>query len=228
MNISRIAVAGVLLAAAGAANAGLTVTPTLASDYDFRGVSQTDPGQDGDVAFQLGATFAAENGFYVGAWGSNVDFGSPKPDLEFDYFAGFAGTAPAGFGYDVGVVYYTYPGASSSNTFEVYGGITKDWFNAKLWFSPEVANTDDSAFYLETNLTFPLPQGFAVTGHLGYGIGDTTVSFVPDETLDYSVGVTKSLGNFALAVKYVDVDLNGWPGNRVVATISTTLPWASE
>ena len=49
---SRIAVAGALLAVAGAANAGFTVTPTIASDYDFRGVSQTDPTQDGDIAFQ--------------------------------------------------------------------------------------------------------------------------------------------------------------------------------
>jgi uncharacterized protein (TIGR02001 family) len=225
---SRIAVAGALLAVAGAANAGFTVTPTIASDYDFRGVSQTDPTQDGDVAFQLGATYTAENGFYVGAWGSNVDFGTSKPDLELDYFVGFAGESSMGFSFDVGAVAYTYPSASAGNTVELYAGITKDWFNAKLWYSPDVASTSDSAFYLETNVTVPLPQDFALTGHLGYGLGDTTVSFVPDETLDYSVGVTKTLGNFAIAVKYVDVDLSGWPGNRVVATISTTLPWASE
>ena len=58
----------------------------------------------GDIAFQLGATYAAENGFYVGAWGSNVDFGTSKPDLELDYFVGFAGESSMGFNFDVGAV----------------------------------------------------------------------------------------------------------------------------
>jgi uncharacterized protein (TIGR02001 family) len=225
---SRIAVAAALLAVAGAANAGFTVTPTIASDYDFRGVSQTDVDQDGKFAFQLGATYAAESGFYVGAWGSNIDFGTSKPDIELDYLAGFAGESSLGFNYDVGAVYYTYPSAGSLNTVELYAGITKDWFNFKLSYSPEVAESSESSVYVESNLTFPLPQGFGLTAHLGYGMGDATVSYLPDETLDYSVGLTKSLGNFALAVKYVDTDLSGWTGNRVLATISTTLPWASE
>ena len=79
---SRIAVAGALLAVAGAANAGtFTVTPTIATDYDFRGVSQTNPDQDGmDPAFQLGGTYAFDNGVYAGIWGSNVDYGAWRPE----------------------------------------------------------------------------------------------------------------------------------------------------
>ena len=79
---SRIAAGAALLAVAGVAGAGsFSVTPTIASDYDWRGFSQTDPDQDGDVAFQLGGTYSFDNGFYVGAWGSNVDFGASKPDF---------------------------------------------------------------------------------------------------------------------------------------------------
>ena len=71
---SRIAVAGALFAIAGAANAGISVTPTLTSDYDFRGITQT----NNDPAFQLGVTYTGDGGFYMGLWGSNVDF-SPDP-----------------------------------------------------------------------------------------------------------------------------------------------------
>jgi uncharacterized protein (TIGR02001 family) len=118
---SRIAVAGALLAVTGAASAaGFTVTPTIATDYDFRGVSQTDWNADRDdvipfaPAFQLGANYAAENGLYAGVWGSNVKFPNglggkaSKPDIELDYTLGFAsGDAAESFGYDVGATYYT-------------------------------------------------------------------------------------------------------------------------
>ena len=38
---SRAVLAGSLLAFAGAASADISITPTLTSDYDFRGISQT-------------------------------------------------------------------------------------------------------------------------------------------------------------------------------------------
>ena len=100
---SRIAMAGALLATAGSAYADFTVAPTLVSDYDFRGVTQTLE----DPALQLGLNYAHDSGFYAGLWGSNVDFGPGKPDVEVDAFVGFAGgDAAETFGYDVGIVYY--------------------------------------------------------------------------------------------------------------------------
>lgn len=218
---SRIAVAGVLLAVAGAASAGtFSVTPTIASDYDFRGVTQT----DGDVAFQLGGTYNFDNGFYAGAWGSNVKDGNPltsKPDIELDYFAGFAGETDM-FGYDVGVIYYHYLDAGSLNTVEAYAGISKEWFSAKLSYSPDVASSDESSIYLETNANYALPSNFSLLAHVGYATSDAFSDYV-----DYSVGVGYSINNFDLAVKYVDndMDLVGDSRGAVVATISTTLPW---
>ena len=50
------------------------------SDYVFRGASQTDEGP----ALQAGLTYTAPAGFYVGAWASNVDFGSGGPNVELD------------------------------------------------------------------------------------------------------------------------------------------------
>jgi uncharacterized protein (TIGR02001 family) len=217
---SRIAVAGALLAVAGAANAGFTVTPTITSDYDFRGLTQTDK----DPAFQLGATYAFENGFYAGVWGSNVDFGAGDPNVELDYSVGFTGgDASETFGYDIGAVYYTYVNAGSGNTLEVYAGLSKDWFSAKLWIAPEVANSSDSAVYVEANAAYPLPQDFQLLGHVGYSFGDFWKNNASEYT-DYSIGVGKNFGAVNVNVKYVDGSDN--LDNRVIVSASTTLPWA--
>ena len=133
---SRFVLAGAMLAVAGAANAGsFSATPAVVSDYDWRGITQTDT----DPAFQLGLNYAFDSGFYIGTWGSNVDFGTSKPDVEVDYFAGYSGgDASETFGYDVGVNYYTYLSAGSLNFVELYAGITKGMFGAKVWYSPEL------------------------------------------------------------------------------------------
>jgi uncharacterized protein (TIGR02001 family) len=229
---SRIAIAGALLAVTGAANAaGFSVTPTIATDYDFRGVSQTNPDQDGiDPAFQLGVNYGFENGVYLGLWGSNVDFGPGDPSIELDYTVGFAGgDAVDAFGYDFGVTYYTYPSASDGNTFEIYAGLSKGWFSGKLWYSDDYFSSDESGYYLEANAAIPVPsvEGLSVLAHLGYADGD----YYAESMTDYSIGVGYNFGKFATSLKYVDGsdgirDFGKGIDNHVVLAISTTLPWA--
>ncbi len=225
---SRIVIAGALLAAAGAASAGsFSVTPTIASDYDWRGISQTDPGQDGDPAFQLGGTYSFDNGFYLGAWGSNVDFGSGDPDFEVDVYGGYAwGDSAEGIGYDVGINYYTYPGLSDANFGEAYFGIASGYFSGKVWYSPEFGGFDnDSAFYVEGNVSYPLVNNFSLLGHIGYSAGDGVDNLYGDSYIDYSVGAGYSYSNFNFAVKFVDTDISGHDRSAVILSASTTLPW---
>ncbi|HEY0940458.1 MAG TPA: TorF family putative porin [Steroidobacter sp.] len=229
----RILAALGLMGAAAVANAEVTSTWTLTNDYDFRGYSQSAK----DPAIQGSIDYAADSGWYVGAWGSNVDFDSDV-DLEVDLYTGFSGESEGGLGYDVGVVYYAYPDDSDLNYFEAYGGISKDWFAGKLWFSNDLGgdDTDGSteAFYLEANATFPLPQNFSLLAHVGYSWGDYWDE-VGDETLDYSIGVGYTLNRFDLALKYVDTDTDvverGDVFNnegRVIFTIATTFPWKND
>lgn len=236
---SRIAVAGALLVAAGAANAGITVTPTLTSDYDFRGLSQT----LNDPAFQLGLTYQSEAGLYMGVWGSNVDFASgdganggigdwDRPSTEIDVFLGYAwGDADAGLGFDVGAIYYSYPNAGDNNFTEVYAGIAKGYFSAKAWYSWDFANSGWGAYYLETNVDAPLGEdGFRFLGHLGYSDGDYfDGQYRPgrDGYMDWSLGLGYDVKGARMAFKYVDGSDNFArdPRNlgRFVFSISTTL-----
>ncbi|HSQ72278.1 MAG TPA: TorF family putative porin, partial [Rubrivivax sp.] len=79
----------------------------LYSDYRFRGISQTNK----KPAFQGGFDVGHASGFYVGNWNSNIDssfYGGSN--LEMDFYGGFRGAVDV-FSYDVGVLYYAYPGS---------------------------------------------------------------------------------------------------------------------
>jgi uncharacterized protein (TIGR02001 family) len=228
---SRVILAGALLAISGAVSAGITVTPAVVWDYDFRGLSQS----AGNPALQLGATYSHDSGFYVGAWGSTIDFGPSDPNAEFDFFAGFAGgDATESFAYDVGINYYTYVSAEELNFAEVYAGITKGWFGVKLWYGWDFANVGSDAFYLETNGTFPMSSGFSLLAHVGYSTGDYWDAY--DDYFDWSVGLSHGFGPVTATVKYIDgsdaaqsVELpNGVFSKdaKIWVGLQTTLPWS--
>jgi len=220
---SRVLLAGALLAVAGAANAGISVPITLTSDYDFRGLTQSDE----DPALQAGLTWTLDSGFYLGVWGSNVDFDGYDPDIEIDAFAGFTGgDAAESVGYDIGAIIYTYPSSDDfDEVIELYAGLSHGMFSGKLWFSPD--NYDDTSWYVEGNAAIPLPAGFSLPLHVGYSFGDYWDNS-SGEYLDYSIGVAYTFQNFGMNLKWVDTDISGANTDRVIFTVSTTFPWSKE
>jgi uncharacterized protein (TIGR02001 family) len=227
---SRIAVASALLAVAGAAHAGFSFTPTLTTDYDFRGLTQSDKSE----AVQLGLNFNLESGVYFGAWASNIEFpssgfgGEADAKWELDFMAGYAGgDADEGFAYDIGAIMYSYPSSRDfKDIYEIYAGITKGWVNGKVWFAPD--NYGDTSYYVEGNVNVPLPHGLTAGAHVGYSAGDYWKNST-GEYMDYSLGLTKSLGNFSVNLKYVNSNDHGDPvigRNAIIGSVSTTFPWA--
>lgn len=230
MKLSQGVAAVLLMASGAAAHAELSGTIGAVSDYDFRGISlsATDPALQGSI------DWSAENGFYVGAWASNIDYGpGVDGDIEVDLYAGFAGEAESGLGWDVGLVYYTYPGADDVEDYpELYAGLSYQWFELKQWYTNDNSGSDDSSWYTEGNASFELPANFALNLHLGYNYGDY---FDDSEYMDYSIGVGYTLGNFDLELKYVDNDLDPEieddafnSEGRAIFSVSTTFPWGAE
>src|SRR5436190_22836171 len=89
----------------------------LFSQYVFRGISQTNE----KPAVQGGFDLGHKSGFYAGTWASNISWisdgtsGNPpgstaSASLEWDFYGGYKGSLPADFGYDLGALYYYYPG----------------------------------------------------------------------------------------------------------------------
>jgi uncharacterized protein (TIGR02001 family) len=241
MKLSQGVAAVLLLVSGAAAHAELSGTVGVFSDYDFRGISLSAK----DPALQGSIDWASESGFYVGAWGSNIDYGpGVDGDIEIDLYTGYAGETEGGLGWDVGLVYYTYPGADDISDYpEIYGALTYKWFEFKQWYSNDLSGSDEDGFYTEANASFELPADFGLNLHLGYNFGDAFDSpdpaFKDSEYMDYSIGVAYTLGHFDLELKWVDNDLDNDAyfysdgdvfnsEGRAVFSVSTTFPWGGE
>lgn len=249
MSTTRILAAlGMIGAAAAASAAGVSSTWTAAGDYDFRGITQSAQ----DPALQGSLDYAHDSGWYVGGWASNVDFCAASTancldaDYEVDLYTGLSGSiGESGFGWDAGLIYYTYE-ESNYNYPEIYAGFSKDGFKAKLSYSNDFGGDTTAggtpAFYLEGNAAVPLPQNFSVLGHVGYSFGDywddLDQAGKGSEYFDYSVGVGYTAGRFNLALKWIDgSDLKESDGTlddvfsseaRVVFSAATTFPWRTQ
>lgn len=241
-NLRILAALGLALAA-GVAQAGVTSTWTATNDYDFRGNSQSAK----DPALQASVDYAADSGWYIGAWASNIDFFEPDadPKIEVDYYTGFTGTTEGGLGWDAGFVYYSYPQEGDFDYAEIYGSLSYSWFKGKIWYSnafggdaaeelakDNVGEDDVAAWYVEGNATIPLPANFSLLLHAGLSTGDYWDNAFGDDQIDYSVGVGYTIGKFNLALKYADTDSDVVVETdefnnegRVLFTIATTFPW---
>lgn len=173
-----------------------TVTGNIgfASDYRFRGMSQTWK----KPAVQGGFDISHKSGFYAGVWGSNVSPNTyPDANVELDLYGGYNGSISAveGLGYTVGLYGYFYPngswgkyrdatgtrltpGGGSWNTYEANFGVSYNWLSAKVsvtlgdWFGAESKTGWDGGTsgttYMELNAAYPLPiWDLTLVGHVG-------------------------------------------------------------
>jgi len=204
----------------------ISANVTLASDYIFRGISQT----GGDPAIQGGLDYTHSSGFYLGTWASNVgwieDFqGYDRGNMEIDLYGGFRGNIGAtDFTFDVGAIQYWYPGdrngATNADTTEIYGGLGWKWFGVKYsyYLSDEVFGFADAdgSYYLA--LTGSLPVG--ETGlTLGASWGTFTFENNPAQDYDdWSISATYDMGKLGklgegitAGMKYTDTNAEEIP-----------------
>lgn len=205
---------------------GSSFTGSIAvtSDYLFRGISQT----NNDPAVQAGVTWASGTGFYAGAWASNVDFvPGDKADVEVDLTTGFAGALEGGLTYDIGLIYYAYPGARSGTHYDYIEGAVKLGYdfggaawNFGAFVTPENFGHTDSAGYFTTGLKFPLGSGFALDANVGRA---EISSKFGKSYFDYNVGLTYSFEIADINVRFYDTDNKTCAklcDSRVVFTLS--------
>ncbi|MDI9237979.1 TorF family putative porin [Lysobacter sp. LF1] len=224
------------------AHAGVSGSVALTSDYLFRGISQNNQ----EPALQAGLEYAADSGFYVGTWGSNVSWLSdtPVPDndisnsLELDFYGGYRGKFNDTVGFDVGALYYWYPGDypsgfNSADTGELYFGITAGVFSAKYSYALTdlfgYADSDGSG-YLDAAVNWEFVPTWTLNAHAGKQWIESNSDF---EYIDWKLGVTKTFeGGFAVALAYSDTDAeealytnvhgNYLGDNTVVLTLTKT------
>jgi uncharacterized protein (TIGR02001 family) len=189
----------------------------VVTDYRVRGISQT----SFKPALQAGIDFAHKSGFYLGAFGSNVDWVKKfnlanKGSYEVDLYGGFKGSITSDIGFDAGLITYNYPGNdsgkagtpgaglySNANTVEAYLGLSYKIVTLKYNRSlgDFLGNLNSSGSqYFDLSANFDLGNGFTLTPHIGR-------QTVPNQNLngstdgkaanysDYSLTLGKDFGN---------------------------------
>lgn len=222
-----LAAAAASLCFAGAASAQEASGPTFsfnlgaATDYVFRGFSQTDEDPQVFGGVDVGYGIA-----YGGVWVSNVDF-LDSTDAEFDLYAGIKpAVGPVTF--DLGVIYYGYvdKGASNYDYWEFKAAASIPAGPATLgvatYYSPNFFGVADDAFYYEANAAIAIPDTkFSITGALGRQEQDGGLDYTT-----WNVGVGFALtDHVSFDVRYWDTDASktddplGYGDARAVAGI---------
>jgi uncharacterized protein (TIGR02001 family) len=201
----------------------------LATEYVFRGTSQTSE----DPAIQGG--FDATCGlFYAGVWASNVEFGTDA-SIEIDYYAGIK-PKTGRISWDIGLIAYTYPGASSVFVLGQAGDLDylelKVGASAEIWkdgtlgatifYSPDYQIETGDVWTVEGTFSQALPKFgmFSPTfsALLGYQTGDSNrwrAAFAngDDSFMYWNAGVTLGfLEKWSLDLRYWDTDISNAGG----------------
>jgi uncharacterized protein (TIGR02001 family) len=182
------------------------------SNYIWRGISQTDD----SAAISGGLDWSGATGLYAGTWVSNVDFGEGyETSYELDLYGGYAGEI-GDFGYDVGLIYYTYDPDDDSNFLEL--GVSGSWkfLSAGLNYTLNGDADDDidpfvsGDLYYFGALSFDLPEDFNIGLTLGgYDFENDGVLGADYNYNHYQADLTKSAGDFGdvtLSLSDTDID----------------------
>ncbi|MGB5690407.1 MAG: TorF family putative porin [Woeseiaceae bacterium] len=151
----------------------LSASVTIATEYVFRGISQT----LGNPALQASLDLQFDNGFYAYAWGSNVDFyPASEPDdgarLEINIAAGYATQLNDRWSIDVSLVHYLFPSTHGEIDYDYSELISTlcfdDRLSATLGYSNSVDGTDTESWFSELGYEFALPRDVAFGVAYGY------------------------------------------------------------
>ncbi|MCC2981035.1 TorF family putative porin [Sphingomonas sp. IC4-52] len=210
----------------------------IASDYRFRGISQSDR----DMAVQGGITASHESGLYAGVWASNLagwgTFGGAN--MELDLIAGYKAALADNATLDVGLTWYMYPGGAAKTDFaEPYVKLTgiagPATLTAGVAYAPKqqalgrwyrtgadaAAGTytdpgakDDNLYLWGDAAVAVAGTPFTAKAHIGHsrgqdGLGPNATAVSPTGAYwDWSLGLDTNWRNLTLGLAYADTDIS--------------------
>jgi uncharacterized protein (TIGR02001 family) len=188
----------------------VTANVTLASQYRYRGISQS----NSLPAVQGGFDYAHESGFYVGNWNSSISWISDgysgntpavSAPIEMDFYAGYKTQVTDDLLLDVGVLQYYYP----SKNIPTLGAYTA---STGTYSGRQAAGDSPNTFEGYISGTYGIAMvkySYAFTNL--FGIDNSKGSQYIDLTLNYDTG-------------WEGVTLNGHAGYQYVPNTYTGEP----
>lgn len=186
----------------------ISVTLTAATEYVWRGVSQSN--QNPAIFGAVNASFG--NGFYAGVGAENVDFGAGVPiDTEYDMWAGWGGKLSD---LDVGFTairygYVNAPSGSDLDTYDFKGAVGRSFDKVNLgvnvFYTPDYFGVEEPAVYYEAVAGYKFNDKWSVDGNLA----KQTISNSNADYATWSIGTSYAVtDNVTLDLRYLDTDVS--------------------
>lgn len=196
MSLAAALAASLAFGADAKSDLGVSANMSIVSDYIWRGMTQSDNSPAIQGGFDL-----EYKGLYAGVWGSNIEFGDDsRASAEFDIYGGYTNEL-YGISYDLGAIQYAYPNESKELNFaEAYFGLSKDFEIVKVgakYYHGIKTDQFDAPNAWEATLSVPLPMDINL---------DALYGDYNDIGNYYSVGVTKSIDKFEVALSYTGIE----------------------
>ena len=203
----------------------LTGNIALSNDYIFRGVTQSSH----NAVVQGGLDWDTGAGFHFGTWGSAVNFADGNGATEeLDLYGGYGGKID-NFSYDVGGIFYWYPGSPKAlnyNLWEAYAKAGYDFGIAAVTlgvnYSPDNFGSTGDATYLSSLVTVPVGEYLT----LSLGADHYLLTQGIKDYSDWNLGGTVHVGKwFDVDARYYNTDahyLGTFADDRFVVAIKRT------
>ncbi|MFA7276687.1 MAG: TorF family putative porin [Pseudobdellovibrionaceae bacterium] len=203
----------------------ITGNTTFASDYIFRGYSQTD--ENAAIQGSIGVTH--DSGVSLSVWGSNLDF--TDASIEVDTTLSY--TFPVGSSnVTLGGIYYAYPGADADLNYdyvEAFGGVSRSFaeygdYSLQAFVSPDYFAGSGTSVYTIASATIPTPvENLSVVGSAAYQWIEDNAQFAAPDYADWSAGLIYTYQNIAFTARYQDTSVQSCSSlcdARVVGSVS--------
>ena len=185
--------------------AGVNGNVGYTSDYMWRGQSQS----MGGGAFQAGVDLDYE-GFFVGAWASEVDFGDDSASLEYDLYGGYKFAVSDKLSMDVGVIQYRWDDNDIEMVEEAFVRVS----TPLLGFGYSIDTDDSEKDYMELMVKAP----FIKVVDVGFTYGR-----FPDDSNWKGLSISKSWDKIDLGLMIMEEAKDGQFADNVSLSLSYNL-----
>lgn len=197
LSLRALALAALLSTAFPAgAQADLTGSVALQSDYRYRG--QT-PGDSGPVP-QVTLNLDTVSGWYLGGFASAMSIGDLK-GYKVQAYAGYAQRLRSGWSWELGCSHIGYTQVHQNDFQECYGGLSGERFSTRLYYSPRYLGYPARTVYGEVSYFYPIHPSFNLIAHAGLmrNLSNGVWPGVPARSrYDAKLGISIPFGNWTV------------------------------
>jgi uncharacterized protein (TIGR02001 family) len=205
----------------------------MATDYAFRGLSQTNE----RGAIQGGFDIGFESGAYIGTWSSNVAFTSPDDgdisSQELDLYVGYGFSVSENVSVDVSAIQFFYPGTEAEFNYNEYVvSVAISDFSVGLVYSPDYFG-DGGGTGTVVNFDYSLGLSEVMSMDFHVGVTSTEDDGYLDEDdgyMDYLVGLNYDVAGVTVSLAYVGNDIDdetvlgeAMTDDRLILSVSKSL-----